>query len=75
MEDEELATVAEGAWEGTALSFVLVAILLWMALRSFRLIWPLLVLIVAGLAWTAAIRAVHRHRRGFRHPALGAIPR
>ncbi len=55
MQDEELATVAAGAWEGAAISLALVALLLWMALRSFRLIWPLLALIVAGLTWTAAI--------------------
>jgi len=54
MADEEFATVAEGAVENTVLSFVLVAVLLWMALRSWRLIWPLLALVVAGLVWTAA---------------------
>jgi hypothetical protein len=53
MADEEFASVAEGAVENTILSFVLVGILLWMALRSFRLIWPLLVLVVVGLLWTA----------------------
>lgn len=53
MADEEFATVAEGAVENTILSFVLVGVLLWMALRSFRLIWPLLVLVVVGLLWTA----------------------
>lgn len=53
MADEEFATVAEGAVENTLLSFALVALLLWMALRSWRLIWPLLVLVVAGLLWTA----------------------
>jgi predicted RND superfamily exporter protein len=53
MADEEFASVAEGAVENTVLSFVLVGILLWMALRSFRLIWPLLVLVVVGLLWTA----------------------
>ena len=53
MADEEFASVAEGAVENTILSVVLVGILLWMALRSFRLIWPLLVLVVVGLLWTA----------------------
>ncbi|WP_421992895.1 MMPL family transporter [Roseococcus sp.] len=53
MADEEFATVSEGAVENAVLSFVLVAILLWMALRSWKLIWPLLVLVVAGLIWTA----------------------
>lgn len=54
MADEEFATVSEGAVENAVLSFVLVAILLWMALRSWKLIWPLLVLVQVGLAWTAA---------------------
>lgn len=54
MADEEFATVSEGAVENAVLSFVLVGVLLWMALRSWRLIWPLLVLILVGLVWTAA---------------------
>jgi uncharacterized protein len=54
MADEEFATVSAGAVENGVLSFVLVGVLLWMALRSWRLIWPLLVLIVVGLVWTAA---------------------
>ena len=54
MADEEFATVSAGAVENAVLSFVLVGVLLWMALRSWRLIWPLLVLIVVGLVWTAA---------------------
>lgn len=53
MADEEFATVSEGAVENAVLSFVLVAILLWMALHSWKLIWPLLVLVVAGLIWTS----------------------
>jgi hopanoid biosynthesis associated RND transporter like protein HpnN len=55
MADEEFATVSEGAVENAVLSFVLVGVLLWMALRSWRLIWPLLVLIVVGLVWTAGL--------------------
>jgi hopanoid biosynthesis associated RND transporter like protein HpnN len=54
MADEEFATIAEGAWASTLLSFLLVGLLLWMALRSWRLIWPLLALTVAGILWTAA---------------------
>lgn len=54
MADEEFATVSEGAVENAVLSFVLVAVLLWMALRSFKLILPLLILVVVGLIWTAA---------------------
>ncbi|UPY35786.1 MMPL family transporter [Sediminicoccus sp. KRV36] len=58
MADEEFATVSEGAVENAVLSFVLVAVLLWMALRSWRLIWPLLVLVVVGLVWTAGFGIV-----------------
>nr|WP_314071343.1 MMPL family transporter [uncultured Roseococcus sp.] len=54
MADEEFATVSEGAVENAVLSFVLVAILLWMALRSWKLIVPLLVLVQVGLVWTSA---------------------
>ena len=54
MADEEFATVSGGAVENAVLSFVLVAVLLWMALRSLRLIIPLLILVVVGLVWTAA---------------------
>jgi len=53
MADEEFATVSEGAVENAVVSFVLVSILLWMALHSWRLIWPLLALVVVGLVWTA----------------------
>ncbi|HEV7455847.1 MAG TPA: MMPL family transporter [Roseococcus sp.] len=54
MGDEEFATVADGAVLTGVLSFVLVGVLLWMALRSWRLIWPLLALTVVGIFWTAA---------------------
>ncbi len=54
MADEEFATLAEGAVENVVLSLGLTVLLLWMALRSWRLILPLMVLVVAGLAWTAA---------------------
>ena len=54
MADEEFATLAEGAVENIVLSLGLTVLLLWLALRSWRLIWPLMVLVVAGLAWTAA---------------------
>ncbi len=54
MADEEFATIADGALASTLLSFTLVSLLLWMALRSWRLIWPLLALTVVGIIWTAA---------------------
>lgn len=54
MADEEFATLSDGAVENVTLSLGLTALLLWLALRSWRLIWPLLALVVCGLAWTAA---------------------
>lgn len=57
MADEEFATVAEGAVANTALSLMLVAGLLWLALHSFRLILPVLATLVLGLLVTAAFGA------------------
>jgi len=54
MADEEFATVAEGAVRNTLLSFSLVALLLWLALRSLALIVPVLVTLALGLLLTAA---------------------
>ncbi len=54
MADEEFATLSEGAVQNVVLSLGLTLLLLWMALHSWRLIWPLMVLVVAGLALTAA---------------------
>ncbi|MDI3309121.1 MAG: MMPL family transporter [Acetobacteraceae bacterium] len=54
MADEEFATVAEGAVRNTVLSFSLVALLLWLALRSLALIVPVLVTLALGLLLTAA---------------------
>ncbi len=53
--DEEFATVAEGAWVNTLLSIGLVALVLWAALRSWRLIVPVLLTLLAGLAITGAL--------------------
>ncbi|MBY0337814.1 MAG: MMPL family transporter, partial [Acetobacteraceae bacterium] len=58
MSDEEFATVADGALVGNVVAMSLLAGMLWLALRSWRLIWPLLVLVVVGLAWTAAFGIV-----------------
>ena len=54
MADEEFATVAEGAVANTVLSLVLVAVLLWLALHSLRLILPVLATLLLGLVVTAA---------------------
>jgi len=55
--DEEFATVAEGAGLTTALSFGLVALLLFLALRSWRIILPILISLVIGIVWSAAFAA------------------
>ncbi len=54
MGDEEFATVAQGAVTNTVLSLVLVAVLLWLALHSLRLILPVLATLMLGLVITAA---------------------
>jgi len=52
LEDEEFATVAEGAIAGLLGSTVLVAVWLFLALRTWRLIVPVLLTLVLGLLLT-----------------------
>ena len=52
--DEELATLAHGAALNTAVTLALVALLLWLALRSLRIIVPVLASLLLGLIVTAA---------------------
>ena len=89
--DEEFATVAQGAVVGLIGSVVLITLWLFLAVRTWRLIVPILVTLGLGLMLTllfAALavghaepglgrvrRAVRRHRGGFRHPVLGPLPR
>jgi hopanoid biosynthesis associated RND transporter like protein HpnN len=54
MGDEEFGSVADGAVRNTLLSLALVALLLWLALRSWRLILPVLATLLVGLLATAA---------------------
>ncbi len=54
LNDEEFASVAEGTGGATALSAVLVILLLFLALRSLRLVVPILITLAAGLAATTA---------------------
>lgn len=54
MEEEEFATVAEGMGVSVTLSLLMVAGLLWLGLRSARLIVPILLTLLAGLAATFA---------------------
>jgi len=56
--DEEFATVAEGTNIALKLSMVLVVILLFLALRSWRLIVPILLTLACGLVGTAAFAAL-----------------
>ena len=52
--DEEFATVFGGAITETLISLFAVAALLWMGLRSLRLIGPMMVVLVLGLVVTGA---------------------
>lgn len=56
--DEEFATLAEGAGTATLLSFVLVTLLLYLALRSWRSISAILLTLIAGLVATAAFATI-----------------
>jgi len=53
--DEEFESVAEGALLNGVLTLVLVIFILWLALRSARLIVAVLVSLIAGLIVTAAL--------------------
>ena len=58
LEDEEFATVAQGAVAGLVGSMALVAILLFLALRSWRLIVPVLLTLILGLLLTTGFAAL-----------------
>jgi len=53
--DEEFASVAEGAIVNGVLTLLLVIFILWLALRSAKLIAAVLVSLIAGLVVTAAL--------------------
>jgi hopanoid biosynthesis associated RND transporter like protein HpnN len=55
---DEMTTVSEGALRTTVLALLMVGAILWLCLRSFRLIFATLVTLVLGLAVTAGIAAV-----------------
>ena len=89
--DEEFATVVEGAVVGLVGSVVLITLWLFLAVKTWRLIVPILATLGLGLMLTAAVRRrrgrhaqsgvrrvrrpVRRHCRGLRHPVLGALSR
>jgi hopanoid biosynthesis associated RND transporter like protein HpnN len=52
--DEEFATLAQGAGTNAMITLLVVALLLWLAVRSGRLIAAILVTVVVGMAVTAA---------------------
>jgi hopanoid biosynthesis associated RND transporter like protein HpnN len=54
MDDDEFGTITKSAGLTTALSIVLVLGILWLALRSFRIIAAVMVTLVFGLAVSAA---------------------
>jgi hypothetical protein len=54
LNDDEFASVAQGTTFATVLSVVLVLVILFLALRSFRLIVPILLTLTAGLVATTA---------------------
>ncbi|HET7607376.1 MAG TPA: MMPL family transporter, partial [Gammaproteobacteria bacterium] len=58
MEHEELLSVSRGAGLGAIATFVMVAVVLYAALRSWRLLAASIVTLIAGLALTAAFAAV-----------------
>jgi hopanoid biosynthesis associated RND transporter like protein HpnN len=53
--DEEFATVADGAGLNGAVTLLLVVLVLWLALRKARIIFAVVVTLVFGLSFTAAV--------------------
>lgn len=58
LNDEEFASVAQGAGIATSVSLILVMLLLFLALRSIRLIVPILTTLIIGLITTTAFALV-----------------
>lgn len=56
--DDEFNSVSEGAGISTALSLLLVCLILWMGLRSPRIILSILATLFVGIIWTAAFATV-----------------
>ncbi len=59
--DEEFGSVTEGAGFSTSLAFILICLLLFLALRSVRLVVPILITLAMGLVMTAAFAAMAVH--------------
>jgi hopanoid biosynthesis associated RND transporter like protein HpnN len=58
LDDEEFATVVQGATIGLIASFMLVIVWLFLATRSWRLVVPILVTLVLGLTLTTGFAAL-----------------
>ncbi len=58
LDDDEFATVAQGAAGGLAGSFLLITLWLFLAVRSWRLIVPIVLTLLLGLLLTSAFAAV-----------------
>jgi len=56
--DEEFSTVAQGAASGLLASFALVLLWLYLAVRSWRLMLPIILTLIAGLMFTTAFAAI-----------------
>lgn len=54
LEDEEFATLADGAALTSALTFLAVVLLLWLGLRSVKMIVSIIITLISGLMLTAA---------------------
>ena len=55
MADDEFATLAEGAWVNNLVTVLIVAFLLWAALKSPKIVLAILASVICGLAVTAAL--------------------
>ena len=55
VDDDEFATVADGAGLNAAITIVVVLVILWLALKQVRMIAAVLVNLAVGLVFTAAI--------------------
>jgi len=55
--DEEFATVANGMWQGTVGSILLIVVWLFLAVRSWRLIIPIVMTLLLGLTFTVTFAA------------------
>jgi hopanoid biosynthesis associated RND transporter like protein HpnN len=58
LEDDEFSSAAKGAVSGLGLSFVLVLLWLFLALKSWRLILPVFLTLLLGLALTSGFAAL-----------------